>query len=129
PGVRKARMANSRWKCGLGRLALLACLLVSLSAPAQVVNDGATNTLNNLTNTVTGDVTVGTNGSFTLLILTNNALLTNSGFAYIGRNAGANSNTVFLIGTNTRWLMSKNLEVGSSGSFNLLVNSTGTMVG
>jgi hypothetical protein len=45
---------------------------------AQVVADGATNTLSNVTNTFTGTVTVGTNGSFTLLILSDNALLTNS---------------------------------------------------
>ena len=42
---------------------------------AQLVNDGATNTLSNVTNTFIGDVTVGTNGSFTLLVLSNNALL------------------------------------------------------
>ena len=44
---------------------------------AQLVADGATNTLSNVTNNITGTVTVGTNGSFTLLTLGDNALLTN----------------------------------------------------
>jgi len=37
-------------------------------------------------------VTVGTNGSFTLLVLSDNALLTNSGNGVIGRNATAKFN-------------------------------------
>jgi T5SS/PEP-CTERM-associated repeat protein len=94
----------------------------------QVVADGATNTLNNVTNFIAGDVTVGNNGSFTLLILTNNALLTNSGHGYLGRNPGANSNTVRLAGANTRWLMSGNLYVGSNGVFNQLVISNSSTV-
>ena len=87
------------------RIGLVAALCGAEGVSAQVVSDGATNTLNNVTNTIPGDVTVGTNGSFTLLILTNGALLTNSGNGFIGRNAGANSNTVWLTGANTRWLM------------------------
>src|SRR5690349_13409138 len=46
-------------------LFLVLMLLVAPSLRAQVVADGATNTLGNVTNTFTGDVTVGTNGSFT----------------------------------------------------------------
>src|SRR5437870_2811499 len=76
---------------------------------AQVVNDGATVTLNHVTNTFSGGVTVGTNGSFTLLILTNGTLLTNSGTGTIGLNATANSNTVRLTGTSSRWLMGQDL--------------------
>jgi fibronectin-binding autotransporter adhesin len=106
---------------------LLLCCLVTTAGWAQIVNDGATNTLNNITNLVTGEVTVGTNGSFTLLVLTNNTLLSNSGNAYIGRNAGANSNRVWLSGANTRWIM-RDLYVGSNGSFNLLVVSNGAQV-
>src|SRR5262245_55792151 len=57
----------------------LLCLIAMLAMPvmdvgAQLVNDGATNTLSNLTNTFTGDVTIGTNGSFTLLVLSDNTL-------------------------------------------------------
>src|SRR5262249_51391485 len=103
-GGRKVSMTIAQWNRGPGGLIALLSVVAFCSTSAQVVNDGATNTLNNVTNTVVGDVTVGTNGSFTLLILTNNALLTNSGFGTIGTNAGANSNTVLLTGTNTRWL-------------------------
>jgi hypothetical protein len=58
---------------------LLAFSVLGLVAPgpAQVVNDGATNTLSNVTNTFTGDVSVGTNGSFTVLVLSNKVLLSN----------------------------------------------------
>jgi hypothetical protein len=64
---------------------ILAVMLIA--APglrAQIVNDGATNTLSNVTKAFTGDVTVGTNGSFTLLVLSNNSLLTNSANGVIG---------------------------------------------
>jgi len=110
-------------------LVLALALLSARSLCAQVVSDGAINTLDNVTNTFAGDVTVGTNGSFTLLILTNNALLTNSGHGYLGRNAGANSNRVWLTGANTRWLMGGDLYVGNSGAFNRLVISNGALVG
>jgi hypothetical protein len=62
-------------KTHIKNLLLLAASL-SIVAPlrAQVVADGATNTLSNVTNTFTGDVTVGTNGSFTLLVLSDNAV-------------------------------------------------------
>ena len=47
---------------------LLAVILVATpSLRAQAVNDGATATLGNVTNSFTGAVTIGTNGSFTLL--------------------------------------------------------------
>jgi hypothetical protein len=42
---------------------ILAATLLS-ALRAQIVNDGATNTLSNVTNSFAGDVTVGTNGSF-----------------------------------------------------------------
>jgi T5SS/PEP-CTERM-associated repeat protein len=104
------------------------CLCCALRARAQVVNDGATATLNHVTNTVTGAVTVGTNGSFTLLVLTNAALLTNSGNGIIGMNATAKSNTVRLTSVNTRWLMALDLNVGNNGSVNHLVVSNGALV-
>src|ERR1051325_1630035 len=104
-------------------------LVVSLPVPAQVVNDSTTNTLNGVTSNVTGTVTIGTNGSFTLLALTNGALLTKSGLGVIGRNAGAHSKTVRLTGANTRWLMSLDLFLGSNGSFNKLFVSNGALVG
>lgn len=83
---------------------------------AQIVADGATNTLSNVTNTFTGDVTVGTNGSFTLLVLSDNALLTNSVNGIIGRNTTAKSNEVRLISSTSRWRMGGSLFVGCNGA-------------
>ena len=107
---------------------LLSHLFCASPARAQIVNDGATVTLNQVTNTISGGITVGTNGPFTLLILTNGTLLTNSGTGTIGLNAGASSNTVKVTSANTRWLMSSDLSVGNVGSFNHLVITNGGLV-
>src|SRR6185503_1123438 len=93
-----------------------------------VVNDGETNTLSNVTNNITGDVTVGTNGSFTLLILSDNALLTNSVNGLIGRNNTANSNEVHLVSPSARWFMGGSLFVCTNGAANRLVVSNGATV-
>jgi len=94
-----------------------------------VVNDGETNTLSNVTNTITGDVTVGTNGSFTLLILSDNALLTNTVNGLIGRNNTANSNEVQLVSPSSRWFMGGSLFVGNNGGANrLLVSNSATVL-
>jgi len=98
------------------------------SLRAQLVNDGATNTLSNVTTNITGDVTVGTNGPFTLLVLSDNALLTNSLNGIIGRFAAAKSNEVQLISPTARWRMGGNLSVGSNGAMSRLVVSNGGFV-
>jgi hypothetical protein len=95
---------------------------------AQIVADGASATLANVTNTITGTVTVGTNGSFTLLTLADNALLTNSAHGVIGRNATARSNEVRLVNPTARWRMGGSLFVGSNGLFSTLVVSNGASV-
>jgi len=98
----------------------------SASLRAQLVNDGGTATLANVTNSIPGDVTVGTNGSFTLLTLltlSDNALLTNSANGVIGRNASARSNEVRLTSPTARWLMGGDLSVGSNGAMNRLLVS------
>src|SRR5689334_21610198 len=110
------------------RIILVATLLAATSLRAQIVADGATNTLSNVTNTFTGDVTVGTNGSFTLLILSDNALLTNSVNGLIGRNNTANSNEVRLLSPSARWFMGGSLYVGNNGAANRLVVSNGATV-
>src|SRR5205823_5572525 len=98
-------------------------------ARAQVVADGATNTLSNVTNTITGNVIVGTNGSFTLLVLSDNALLTNSAEGTIGFNTTAKSNEVRLASPSSRWQVGGTfLNVGSNGAFNRLVVSNGATV-
>ncbi|HEX5219685.1 MAG TPA: hypothetical protein VFZ59_08970 [Verrucomicrobiae bacterium] len=111
-------------------LTILATMLIATSAlHAQLVADGATNTLINVTNSIPGNVTVGTNGSFTLLVLSNNCLLTNSGFSTIGANASAKSNVAQLVSPTARWFMGANspnfLFVGSNGAFNRLIVSNG----
>ncbi|MBI3879494.1 MAG: hypothetical protein HY301_05455 [Verrucomicrobia bacterium] len=112
----------------LGAMVLLCLLLAARPAPAQVVQDGHTNTLDSVTNVIAGNVTVGTNGSNTGLVLTNGALLTNSGTGTIGLNAGANSNTVAVQGTNAGWSLGGELDVGTSGSFNSFLIANGGTV-
>lgn len=62
-----------------------AVAFAALPPPAHVVAAGGTDTLSNATNTFTGGVTVGTNGSLTLLVLSDNSLLTNSANGVISR--------------------------------------------
>jgi len=107
---------------------LFAVLLAVPRLCAQLVNDGATNILANVTNILSGGVVVGTNGSFTLLVLSNNCLLTNSANGIISLNATAKSNEVRLVGPNARWLMGGSLYVGDGGAFNRLLVSNGGMV-
>src|SRR5260221_14232629 len=92
-----------------------AMLLGAPALRAQIVNDGASNTLSNVTNSFTGDVTVGTNGSFTLLVLGDNALLTNSVNGQIGLNATAKSNEVRLLSPTARWQIGSSLYLGNNG--------------
>src|SRR5438094_4714189 len=113
---------------------LLQLLLLSTSlftaSPlrAQLVTDGATNTLSNVTNFFPGNVTIGTNSSFTLLVLSDNALLTNSVNGIIGRNTTAKSNEVQLISSTSRWRMGGSLFVGSNGVASRLVVSNGALL-
>jgi T5SS/PEP-CTERM-associated repeat protein len=107
---------------------LFAVLATASALHAQVVSDGQTNVLNSVTNSFGGTVTVGTNGDNTALILTNGTLLTNILDGVIGRNAGANTNYVWVTGSNTRWLMGLDLYVGNDGAFNRLVISNGALV-
>ncbi|HEX5223254.1 MAG TPA: GH25 family lysozyme [Verrucomicrobiae bacterium] len=110
-------------------------LVLSLAAIsrlcAQLVNDGATNVLSNITNN-TANITIGTNGSFTLLVLSNNTLLNNTVTAVIGRNASAQSNEVHITGATARWNIGAfgSLFVGSNGpSSRLTVSDGGTLQG
>src|SRR5881394_4033005 len=96
--------------CSLMFFSATVLLGLALSARAQVVADGETNTLDNVITSIAGDVTVGTVGSFTGLLLTNGAILTNTGAGAIGLNTGANSNFFFLRGPNTRWRMNGSMS-------------------
>src|SRR5439155_19444217 len=75
-----------------------------------------------------GNLTVGTNGSLTLLVLSDNALLTNSVNGIIGRNSTAKSNEVQLIRPTARWVMGGSLFVGSNGASSRLVVSNGALL-
>jgi len=68
---------------------LAATLLPAPTVRAQVVNDGATKHVEQRHQHLHRRVSVGTNGSFTLLVLSDNALLTNSVNGLIGRNGHA----------------------------------------
>jgi hypothetical protein len=65
-------------------------LLFPVTAGAQLVADGQTNTLDGIATNLSGSVIIGSNGSFALLVLTNSATVTNtSGNAVVGSNASA----------------------------------------
>src|SRR5438309_7286448 len=90
------------------------------SAWAQLVADGATNILDGVSTNVPSTITVGTNGSFTLLILTNNATLSNASTTFIGLNASAKSNAIVVTGPGSAWSINAAFIVGVSGGFNQL---------
>jgi T5SS/PEP-CTERM-associated repeat protein len=64
--------------------------------------------------------TIGTNGSFTLLILTNNATLSNASTTFIGLNASAKSNAIVVTGPGSAWSINAAFSVGVSGAYNQL---------
>ncbi len=109
-----------------GLLALPMLMSAALPLRAQIVADGASRTMINETNSFVGRVIIGTNAPFTLLVLSDNALLSNSGDSIIGLNSTANQ--VQLISPSARWLMGTNLFVGSNGGFNRLTISNGGRV-
>src|SRR6267154_2755578 len=91
----------------------LTLMLGLLSASAQIVPDGGNVLLITGTNFFPGDVIIGTNNPFTLLTISTDALLTNSGNGIIGLNSTAKSNEVRLISATARWLMGTNAVVGN----------------
>lgn len=119
---------STRIRLKISSIILAQMLLGVFALHAQFVNDSATNTLANVTNTILGNVNVGTNASLALLVLSNNCLLTNSGFSVIGRNLTAKSNEVRLISSTARWQMGGNLFVGSNGTANRLLVSNGALL-
>ncbi len=114
----------------LGRifLALAASLAGFPTASAQLVADGATNILSAVTNAVSGELTVGTNGSATSLVLTNAAEVNVSGATLIGQETGSFSNAVNVTGPGARLTTTSNLYVASNGWGNQLTISEGGVV-
>ncbi len=106
-------------------------MAAAVPARAQLVADGETNILDGVIVNVPS-LTVGTNGSFTLLVLTNGAIVTNTLEMSIGANASAQSNRVVV--TRAGSLLGSpsllgGLAVGESGSFNELRVLDGAFVG
>ncbi len=105
-------------------------------AQAQLVADGQTNILDGAITNIASDITIGTNGSYTLLLLTNSATITNTGNAVIGANASATSNGAILTGTGVAWDCGASFYVGYEGALNELqilngglLNSDGMTIG
>lgn len=111
-------------------LIVLVLILSSLALPlhAQLVADGATATINTTSTNVTGNLTIGTNGSFTSLVITNGGAVTNSSSGIIGLNVTSKTNRVVVTGTNSIWDIGTTLVVGSAGSANLLLVTNGGLV-
>ena len=100
-----------------------------MAGQAQLVADGQTNVLNGVATNITGGITVGTNGSFTLLIVTNGATVTNSsGNAIVGSNASASTNRVVVTDPSSLWQSAGNFYVGEGGSANELDILNGGLV-
>ncbi len=103
-------------------------MLSAIGASAQLVADGATNVLNNVTaNLGSTNLVVGTNSPNTFLLLTNGSRLTN-GFAYIGLNSGSGNNQVVLTGSNAAWVNNGDLYVGNFGASNTVNVTNGAAV-
>src|SRR6185295_10449604 len=107
---------------------LVAVLLTGAPLRAQLVADGATATINGSSTNITGVLTIGTNGSFTTLIITNVGTVTNTGNGIIGQNASANTNKVIVTDAGSIWNIGGNLNFGFLGSYGLLIVTNGGRV-
>ncbi len=122
-------MKRNKPLLGWATLALLSALGPALiTCRAQLVADGATAFINGTSTNLTGDLTVGTNGAFTTLVITNAGAVTNTGVGYIGYNFSAVSNRVIVTGANSTWGMGGNLNLGYTGSGSLLIVTNGGRV-
>ncbi len=102
--------------------------LLTLSARAQLVPDGGTATINGTSTNLAGNLTVGTNGGNTTLLITNGGRVASSFSSAIGLNPGANNNQVTVTGPTSLWTNSGDLLVGVFGSVNtLLITNGGTV--
>jgi M6 family metalloprotease-like protein len=97
-------------------------------AHAQLVADDATNVIENATNVLAASLTVGTNGSNTLLIVTNQGVLNVASNLWIGENASSFSNTVVVTGAGSRVDAVADVIVGVNGSSNRLLIADGARV-
>jgi T5SS/PEP-CTERM-associated repeat protein len=100
-------------------LTLILVYMGSSSVPAQLVPDGGSAVIDGIT-TNGGIVYVGNDLSFTSLLVTNNATVTNAIEFIIGHHASSRSNSVVLTGADTAWVSDSATIVGNAGSFNRL---------
>src|SRR5437868_5641667 len=103
-------------------------IIAAMSVRAQLVADGTTKTITATTTNLAGDLVVGTNGSFTTLIVANAGGVTNTGSGTIGLNSSAKTNQVLVTDANSFWGMSGNVVIGNAGSYNSLMVSNGGKV-
>jgi fibronectin-binding autotransporter adhesin len=87
------------------------------SAQAQLVADGTTNSVDGISLGLIGDVTVGTNGSLTLLVVTNGGMLANSENIIISASITAQSNYVVVAGPGSSWTSTGECHAGDTGAF------------
>jgi hypothetical protein len=83
------------------RVMALVLWALSGSAPlcqAQLAAAGATAFINAIHTNLTGDLLVGTNGSFATRVITNIRKATNSGTGIIGENSKAKTNRILVTG-------------------------------
>ena len=125
PGVSFARL-----KFGTSLVLSAWCLVLasSIGSYAQIVPDGGNVVQIGGTNFISGNVTIGTNGAFTLLTISENGMVTNTGSSIIGANSTAHDNEVRLVAPTARWLHANQLIVGSNGFNNRLTISSGAFV-
>src|SRR6266516_785653 len=90
-------------------------LLAALPLRAQLVADGGTKIIDGISTNITGSLTVGNNGSFTTLIVTNGGAVTNSASGFIGNATTSKTNQVIVTGANSVWANGTTLAIGSAG--------------
>ncbi|MBI5684211.1 MAG: hypothetical protein HZC54_03955 [Verrucomicrobia bacterium] len=105
---------------------ITAGLAVFTLAPSGRAETGVTNIVDGATTSITGNYSVGTNGSFNTLIVTNGGIVNvTGGNSIVGNSAVSSNNAVFVSGIGSLWSNSARLHVGSSGSFNQLTIANG----
>ncbi len=99
-------------------------LVLALIAPsvchAQLVADSQTNVLDGAVTNILAALTVGTNGSWTVLVVSNAAAVTATDGVIIGENASAQSNRVIVTGSGSLLNCTAGFYVGENGSANEL---------
>jgi T5SS/PEP-CTERM-associated repeat protein len=85
-----------------------------------LVSDGETNILDGVSANLLGDIIVGTNHPFTMLVLTNGATVANTnGNLIIGQSSFASNNAVIVVGPGSLWT-NRGTQVGYFGAANQL---------